>query len=200
GVSIGSERIQAMVGHPQPSNIKEVRSVLGAFNYVRRFIRNYSDIVSPLVTLTRREFAQARTLSKAWTPVHTQAFTAIKHMLTTAPILRFPDLTKPFTVHTDASLVGMGGMLTQGSEDNLAIVAYFSKQFSNAQQRYSVTAKECYAVVLALDHWRPYLFGRHFTVVTDHQALRYLYSMSDTSSMLTWWSLMLQSFNFTVIH
>ena len=60
--------------------------------------------------------------------------------------------------------------------------------------------KECYAVVLAIQHWRPYLWGRHFTCVTDHAALRYLYTMQDTSNMLTRWAIALQSFDFSVQH
>ena len=60
--------------------------------------------------------------------------------------------------------------------------------------------KECCAVVLAVTHWRPYLWGRHFTCCTDHQALTYLYKMQDTSNMLTRWAIALQNYDFTVKH
>ena len=60
--------------------------------------------------------------------------------------------------------------------------------------------KECCAVVLAVTHWRPYLWGRHFTCCTDHQALTYLYKMQDTSNMLTPWAIALQNYDFTVKH
>ena len=84
--------------------------------------------------------------------------------------------------------------------DDLNIIAYFSQRFNKAQRHYSPTMKECYGVVLSLHHWRPYLWGKHFEVVTDHAALRYLYTMQDTSNMLTRWAIALQSFDFTVRH
>ena len=91
-------------------------------------------------------------------------------------------------------------ILCTSSDDDLAIISYYSRRFSASQRRYSPTSKECYAVVLTLQHWRPYLWGQHFTVITDHAALRYLYAMQDTSNMLTRWAISLQSFDFTVQH
>ena len=75
----------------------------------------------------------------------------------------------------------------------------FSQRFNDSQRHYSAILEECYAVVLAI-HWRPYLWGKHFICVTDHVALRYLYSMQDTSNMLTRWPIALQSYDFTGKH
>ena len=60
--------------------------------------------------------------------------------------------------------------------------------------------KECCGVVLALQHWRPYLWGKHFKCVTDHAALTHLCCMQDTSNMSTRWTIALQTFDFTVEH
>ena len=121
--------------------------------------------------------------------------------LTSAPTLYFPQSHKSFITHVDARDCGVGAFLAQ-KEDNeeLAITAYFCKHLTSSQQHYSATPKECLAVVLAVTHWRPYIWGRHFVCVTDHSALRYLYSMQDTSNMLTRWVIALQSYDFTVEH
>ena len=106
-----------------------------------------------------------------------------------------------FIIHVDASDCGVGAFLTQKEyNEELAIIAYFSKRLTSSQQHYSATPKECLAVVLAVTHWRPYIWGHHFVCVADHSALRYLYSMQDTSNMLTRWAIALQSDDFTVEH
>ena len=89
----------------------------------------------------------------------------------------------------------MGAFLAQ-KEDNgeLAIIAYSSKRFISSQQHYSAPQKKSVAVVIAVTHWRPYIWGRHFVCGTDHRALRYYYSM------LTRWAIALQLYDFTVEH
>ena len=103
-------------------------------------------------------------------------------------------------MQVDASNEGVGAHLWQRKGDDQAIIAYFSQRFNKAQKHYSATLKECYAVVLAIQHWRHFLWGKHFTCVTDHAALRYLHAMQDTSNMLTRWAIALQSYDFTVQH
>ena len=184
-----------------PTTIKELRSVLGTVNFVRKFIPNLATIIEPLVALTRKSVANLKTLRNIWGPEQDAAFIKVKELLTSAPVLHFPRFHKPFIIHVDASDCGVGAFLAQKDDNGeLAIIAYFSKRFTSSQQHYSATQKECLAVVLAVTHWRPYIWGRHFVCVTDHSALRYLYSMQDTSNMLTRWAIALQSYDFTVEH
>ncbi len=205
GISISTDRIQAIVDLPTPTCIKDLRSALGMANFVRRFIDDYAEITSPLVDLTQKSFVKRASFKKAWGPAQDAAFQKLKDALSSARVLHFPDFSRDFVVHTDASEKGVGAFLAQpsrGSTDgkDLDIVAYYSKRFSKSQQHYSPTMKECLAVVWALTHWRPYLWGRHFVCHTDHQALTYLYHMQDTSNMLTRWAIALQNFDFTVKH
>ena len=109
-------------------------------------------IVDPLIALTRKETARHRSLQRFWMTEHTRAFLTIKQLITTAPILHFPNLAHEFIGHSDASDQGAGAMLTQKRGSSEAVIAYFSKRFSASQQRYSATAKECLAVVLAIQH------------------------------------------------
>ena len=198
GILIGDDRIKAIIDLPKPTNIKQLRSVLGMVNFVRKFIPNLAATIAPLVALTKKEAINE--ISKRWRPEHDQAFARVKQLLTEAPVLHFPDFSKPFVIHVDASNAGAGAFLAQQNGDDLNIIAYYSQRFNDSQRHYSATLKECYAVVLAIQHWRPYLWGKHFVCVTDHAALRYLYSMQDTSNMLTRWAIALQSYDFTVRH
>ena len=169
-----------------PTTVKELRSVLGTIDFVRKFIQNLAPIIEPLVTLTRKSVENLQTLRNHWGPEQDAAFIKVKELLTSAPVLHFPQYHKSFIIHVDASDCGVYAFLAQ-IEDNeeLAIIAYFSKRLISSQQHYSATPKECLAVVLAVTHWRPYIWGRHFVCVTDQSALRYLYSMQDTSNMVT---------------
>ena len=180
GILIGDDRVKAIVDLPTPQTIKELRSVLGMINFVRKLMLNLAVIVAPLVALTKKE--TAKEAAKRWRPEHDQAYATVKHLLTQAPVLQFPDFSQDFAIHVDASEAGAGAFLAQQKGGDL-VIANYSQRFNDSQRHYSATLKECYAVVLAIQHWRPYLWGRHFVCVTDHAALRYQYSMQDTSNM-----------------
>ncbi|CAB1120564.1 unnamed protein product [Ectocarpus sp. CCAP 1310/34] len=205
GISVSTDRIDAIRNLPTPTCIKDLRSVLGMVNFVRRAIKDYADVTAPLVELTRKDYVKRASFKKAWGSAQDAAFENVKRVLSSTPVLHFPDFSREFVVHTDASEQGVGAFLAQPSRDSadgkeLDIVAFYSKRFSKGQRHYSATMKECIAVVWALTHWRPYLWGRHFTCSTDHQALTYLYHMQDTSNMLTRWAIALQNYDFTVKH
>ena len=179
GSCMGEDRIKAIIDSKTRTSIKELCSVLGTINFVRKFIPNLATIIEPLVALTRKSVANLKTLRNHWGPEQDAAFIKVKELLTSAPLLHFPQFHKSFIIHVDASDCGVGAFLAQ-KEDNgeLAMIAYFSKRFTSSQQHYySATQKQCLAVVLAVTHWRPYIWGRHFVCVMDHSALRYLYSM-----------------------
>ena len=205
GISVSTDRINAIHDLPTPKCIEDLRSVLGMANVVRRFVKGYSDLTAPLVELTRKSFVKRTSFKKAWGPAQDDAFQKLKDSSSEAPTLHFPDFSRDFVVHTDASEQGVGASPAQSSKGStdgkeLDIVAYYSKHFSRSQSHYSPTMKECLAVVWALTHWRPYLWGRHFTCCTDHQALMYLYHMQDTSNMLTRCAICFQNYDFTVKH
>ena len=115
-------------------------------NFVRRFVKDYSDLTAPLVVLNRKRFVKRTSFKKAWGPAQDAAFQKLKDALSEAPVLHFPDCSTDFVVHTDASEQGVGAFLAQpfkGSTDGkeLDTVAYYSKSFSRSQSHYSATMK-----------------------------------------------------------
>ena len=114
-----------------------------------------------------------------WTMECQGAFDAIKREIRKDVVLVLPDFTKPFLLHTDASDVGIGASLVQEVEDEKGEIkerpiAFYSKTLTKEGRNYCVTRRELLAVVLATQHFRPYLAGKEFTIRTDHSSLRWL--------------------------
>jgi len=100
-----------------------------------------------------------------------EAFEKLKNVLCTEPILQYPDFTQPFNLTTDASRHAIGGILSQGKIEKDLPIAYVSRVFNKAEQNYSTIEKECLAIVFCTKHFRPYLYGRKFTITTNHKPL-----------------------------
>lgn len=95
-------------------------------------------------------------------------------------------------------MVGLGAVLMQNLGNGLQPVAYASKVNSVTESKYSITDLECAAVVWSIKLFRPYLFGRHFTLVTDHIALTWLMTKKEPVGRLYRWALALQEYDFTI--
>ena len=157
-ITIGDDRIKAISELPDPKNIKELRYLLGALNFVRRFVPEYAEVTAPLVELTKKQYKQRREFEKHWRTTQSEAVTRIKKLLPSPPVvLHFPDSSKEFIVHVDVSETGVGAFLAQNANEgsdkpDLQIIAYFTKRFTKGRKHYSATMKECCGVVLALQH------------------------------------------------
>lgn len=173
GLRVDPSEVEAAQKWPVPQTVAQLRSFLGLANYFRKFIQGYSSMAAPLTALT------AAKVPWEWTKECQQAFEDIKTALTNAPVLALPDPNKPFVIISDASIYGTGGILMQ--EDR--VVAYLSHKFDSAQKNYSTTDQECLGVIHALTEWRCYVEGTEVTLVTDHQPLTYLQSLSATAPL-----------------
>ena len=131
-----------------------------------------------------------------------QAFKELKTRLTMAPILIYPDFTKKFYLYTDASNTGLGAVLAQKDQDGKErVVAYASVTLKPAETRYSTTEKEALAVVWAIRQFRHYLLGPLFEIVTDHNALRWLFhKQSNPTPRVARWVMELMEYKFTVTY
>lgn len=115
-------------------------------------------------------------------------------------MLAHPNFNESFILVTDASKLGIGGILSQLNNGFERPIAYFSKKLNKAQSNYSATELELFAVVEGIKHFRCYLYGRKFTIITDHRPLKWLINLKDPNSKLARWNLFLSSYDFEIIH
>lgn len=197
GLRTDPNKIESIKNFPIPKNAKGIRAFLGLCGYFRRFIRGFSSIAAPLSKLTGSK--NGISLFK-WSEEAETAFNNLKEALTTAPVLSCPDFTKPFSIHCDASSVGIGGVLIQNVEGIEHPIAYYSRCLNTHERNYGITERELLAVLDSVTHFRPYIEGAHFSVITDHSSLKWLGSLSNPSGRLARWSSRLSQFSFDVIH
>lgn len=195
-VAIPAHRVTAMADFKQPVSRRQMKSFLGGISYYRRFIPDFASYSALLTPATSGKAPS----TVDWTVDMLDAFHHLRSVLSNVSSLFVPVSTDVFTVHTDASGVGIGATLNVVREGKTLPVAYFAKQLQGAQKRYSATELEGLAVLKAIHHFAHYLYGRHFTVVTDHKALCSLLSSRVLNRRLQGWMLRLQDFQFKVIY
>ncbi|CAM4638113.1 unnamed protein product, partial [Caretta caretta] len=160
--------------------------------YYRRFVPHFSAIATPITELCKK----GKPDKVVWTEQCQEAFRALKEALVSGPVLANPDFDKPFVVFTDASDTGLGAVLMREDEKGERHpIVYLSKKLLPREQHYAAIEKECLAMVWALKKLEPYLFGRHFTVYTDHSPLTWLHQMKGANAKLLRWSLLLQDYD-----
>ena len=195
GIAADPEKTATVKTWPTPTSTKEVQQFLGLANYYRRFIKDFAQIAKPLHKLTER------TSSFLWTTECQKSFEILRHLLSSPPILSYPDFTKPFILDTDTSNDGIGGVLSQLDKDGREhVVAYGSRLLTKPERNYCVTRKELLAVVTFVTHFRTYLLGHTFTLCTDHGPLTWLYSMKEPEGQVARWLEKLQEYNFEIVH
>ena len=155
----------------------ELRSFLGLANYYRRFIKGYSNIVSPLTDLLKKDRVWD------WDIECRMAFESLKQAISKESVLQLPNMDLPFEFHTDASDKALGGVLVQEGHP----VAFESRKLKGAEQRYPTHEKEMTALVHCLQQWRHYLLGGIFTVVTDNVANTFFKTLKKLSARQARW-------------
>ena len=176
--------IEAVINFPIPTTLKELRKFLGLTSHYRRFVKGYSSLAQPLYALTRKD------ASYHWTAECEPAFNYLKSCLITAPVLVYPDFDRDFVLETDASILGLGAILSQVQDDGkLHPLAYASRSLSKSEKNYPVTELETLAVVWGITHFRYYLYGHQVTVYTDHAAVKAVLGTPNlTGKHARWWS------------
>ncbi|KAG1123402.1 hypothetical protein G6F42_010585 [Rhizopus arrhizus] len=179
-----------------PTNKSELMSALGMFGYYRKFIKDYSSIVQPLTVLTRKkkEFE--------WHDKQQTAFDMVLTLLTSDPILAFPDRKQIQIVTCDASYQGLGCVLSQSPDGKPGqletVVAYASQSISQTESNYAITHLEALSLVWGVLHFKQYLKGRKFVLITDHAALRFIFSPSKSTPKICRWLSLLMDYDYDV--
>lgn len=188
GIRPNKKKIEAIKNFPIPKTAREIKSFLGLLGYYRRFIKNFAKLTKPLT----------KCLKKNEKIEHTQEFldcvNLCKNVLISEPVLAYPDFEKDFELTTDASGFAIGAILSQNNHP----ICYASRTLNPAEINYSTIEKELLAIVWSCKYFRPYLFGRKFTIYTDHKPLQWLFSLKEPSSRLVRWRLKLEEFDYSI--
>ena len=181
GIRPLEEKIEAIRRFPLPSTQCKLREFLGMVNFYHRFVPNCAQVLLLLNSLLSS--AKSSTKEVSYNAEAMAAFNAVKDALAGAAFLSHPKPEAPTNVMVDASNTDVGAVLQQSIDGEWRPLAYFSKKLAPAETRYSTFDCELLAIYLAIKHFRHFLEGRQFFVLTDHKPLTYaLSSQADRSS------------------
>ncbi|CAI7885100.1 unnamed protein product [Closterium sp. NIES-53] len=193
-IRIQQAKLEVLDRLREPKDKSGLRAVLGFLSYYRRFVPNFSKRVAVLNGLLREDKAWE------WGEAQKGALQDLMTAVKTAMVLKLPTADHPFTLYTDWSSQGMGGILCQEVEGEEKVVAYASRICNSAEAQYSSYIGEGLAEVWAVGHFRVYLQGREFTLVTDHQPLTWLMTTPGLTGRNAWWAMKLQEYDFKIKH
>ena len=184
GLRTNPKLTEAVAEFARPQSVSDVRRFLGLASYYRRFISNFAKTARPLHRLTCKD------TWFVWSAECQTAFQDLKEKLSTAPVLAYPNFDAEFVLETDASIRGLGAVLSQAQEGGkLHPVGYASRALSPSEVRYGITDLKTLAVVWAISHFNHYLYGSCVVVYTDHTAIKsVLEAANPTGKHARWWT------------
>ena len=195
-LSIPAERVSVILSLEPPISKKGLRSVLGLLSFYRKFISNFSNVTASLSDMLRKDVKEPL----IWSNDALSSFRDIKDLLSSSPVLRLPDISKPFVLRTDASATALGAILLQYHDDLAHPVAYASRKLLEREINYSTIERECLAIIHGVSKFSHYLIGKEFLLEVDHKPLVYLNKSQNSNSRLMRWSLSLQPYRFRIVH
>uniref|UniRef100_A0AAG5DIK1 RNA-directed DNA polymerase n=1 Tax=Anopheles atroparvus TaxID=41427 RepID=A0AAG5DIK1_ANOAO len=192
GIKPNPDKIRKILEWSLPKTKKEIKQFLGLAGYYRKFIKDYSKITRPLSSCLKKE-AKLDVAKEEYL----KSFENLKAILSSDQVLAFPDFEEPFILTTDASNHALGAVLSQIQSGQEKPIAFGSRTLNETEQRYSTTEKEALAIIWAVEKYKPYLYGRKFTLVTDHKPLVFIKSCSKNAKILRW-RLELENYEFEI--
>ena len=197
GVLPDRRNVEKVLTWPEPSTDAEMNSFLGLCGYYANFIEGYADIARPLRT------AAASPGKLTWTDEMRDAFSKLKEILASPPVLSLPRFEGVYVLYTDASNTAVGSVLTERINDEEHVIAYDSKVLTKQQIKWPTYDKELWAVVHAIRRFRQYTTGSKFLIVTDHKPLanipQSIVAERDGTGRRGRWAIELSSFEFGVV-
>ena len=198
GLHTSQNKRQAIIDAPAPENVQQLRSLLGLINYYGKFIPNLSSILHPLNNLLKVS-------SKwHWSPACTEALAKVKKVLGSCQVLVHYDSSLPVTLASDASPYGLGAVISHmypnGEERP---IAYASRTLTSSEVNYSQLEKEALSIIFALKKFHSYVYGRHFSLITDHKPLVAIFNPAKaipqmTAARLRRWTLILSAYSYDI--
>ena len=186
-ISPDPERLKALKELPLPNDPRAMKRVVGMFAYYSKWIKGFSDKIAPLVR--DQEFPVSDQCREHFlkSDVENSVVTAI-------------DEQKPFELETDASDIAIAAVLNQDGRP----VAFFSRTLQEAERKYPAVEKEACAVIEAIRHWRHYLTGKHFKLITDQEGLSYIFDKKHSNKIkndkIARWKIELSCYDFDTVY
>ena len=191
-------RVKDLQDAPKPTSVHDVRSLLGMANSSARYIDNFATLTAPLRDLTKKN------AKFEWNKTHQQAFDQLTTALSSAQCMAYFDTKKDTYITVGASPVGISAILSQKTkgQDDDKVVSYASRALTQVERRYSQTEKEALSIVWGVEHFHLYLYGKEFTLITDHKPLEVIYGnkKAKSSARIERWVLRLQPYSFKVVY
>lgn len=193
GIRPGSLKTDAVSKFSVPQNQHDVRRFIGLASFFRRFVKGFATIARPLTELLKKD-AKWR-----WTEVEQNSFETLKQNLVQRPILALYDPRAETQLHTDASKIGIAGILMQKGETGVFHpVAYYSRQTTTDEQKLHSYELETLAVIASLNKFRVYLLGIKFTILTDCNSLRTTLTKRDLIPRIARWWIQFQEYDCSI--
>ena len=198
GLHTTDKKVEAVLKAPQPKNVTELRSFLGLLHYYHKFLPNLSSELKPLNRLLKSD------INWKWTQECSEAFIKAKKLIGSAPVLAHYDPKLPLKLAGDASAYGTGAVLSHVFPDGgERPVAFASRTLSTSERNYSQIEKEALSLIFGINKFHQYLYGRHFTLVTDHKPLTTLLGPSRSvpplaAARLQRWALLLSAYSYDI--
>ena len=166
GVHTLPSKVQAIAHAPPPQDPQQLRSFLSLVNYYGKFIPNLATLVNPLNKLLHKDAPWK------WDATCQAAFSSAQEALTSSPVLIHYDPTLPVCLATDASAYGVGAVIPHTLPDGTERpIAFASRTLSTSEVNYAQIEKEALSIVFGVKRFHTYLYGRRFTLLTDHKPL-----------------------------
>ena len=191
GISPDPKKVQALKSAKRPCNVKELRSFLGAMNFLGRY-SNFQQVAAPLTDLLKKG------IQWNWNEVHENSFKEVKELASENTLLERFNSDLPLLLMSDASNNGCGALLFQMKEKQIKPISWYARKFSYAEQRYDTREKELLGVKNALEYFNQYTKHHHTIVYTDHESLRWM--RNSQSGRVQRWSLSLMQYSITLYY
>lgn len=198
GLQATEKKVQAVKSAPAPTDLQQLKSFLGLINYYSKFLPNLSGNLSPLYRLLQKKARWE------WGPEQQKAFETTKSQLSSDRVLVHYDPDKPIILACDASPYGLGAVLSHKLENGEEKpIAYTSRSLAPAEKKYSQIEKEALAIVFGVVRFHQYLYGRPFTILSDHKPLQGVFKETAgvpvmASARIQRWGLTLSAYDYKI--
>ncbi|XP_060810048.1 uncharacterized protein K02A2.6-like [Amyelois transitella] len=198
GLRPDPEKLDAIAKIPVPTDVTQLKSFLGLLNYYGKFIPNLSSILNPLHNLLKKDNQWD------WNPSCAIAFDNAKKSLLSDKVLAHYEEGRPLVLSVDSSAYGIGAVLAHRYPDGSERpVSCASRTLNQAERNYSQLDKEALAIYYGILKHHQFLYGRHFTLRSDHKPLTYIFGEKrgipqTAASRLQRWAARLAGYDFKI--